>query len=137
MLLKKYNTNNLLDDFEPFFGVNLLSSPAWTPAVDIRETKECYLFDVEVPGIDKDKIHVSVEDDVLTISGEKEYKNKHKEDGYYRLERSYGKFSRSFTLPETTDVESIQANYKDGVLGLSIAKKEVAKPKKIDVKVAA
>ncbi len=107
----------------------------WMPAVDIREEKEAFLFDVEVPGMKKEDLNVRIENHILSIQGERKSEVEKKEGSYYRVERSYGSFARSFTLPETADTEKINAEYKNGILQLKIAKKETAKPKQIQVQV--
>ena len=110
-------------------------SSQWLPAVDIHEDQEAFYFDVEAPGIDKSLLDVKVEDSVLSIKGEKKTKHEEKAKNFFRVEREYGSFARSFTLPETADSTKTNAEYKDGVLHIKIAKKEAAKPKKVDVKV--
>lgn len=110
-------------------------SADWSPAVDIHEDKESYYFDVEAPGLNKDQFDVKVEDNVLSIKGERQSSTEDKNKNFYRIERSYGSFMRSFYLPETADAEKVNAEYKNGVLHIKIGKKETAKPKKIDVNV--
>ena len=108
----------------------------FSPAVNTREGKEAYHIDVDLPGIDKDAVEVSVDKNVLTISGKREYKKETKEDDYYRVESNYGSFSRSFTLPEKVDVENIRAASDNGVLEIIIPKLKVIKDatKKIEIK---
>ena len=89
----------------------------------------------ELTGLEKDKVKVAVEDGVLTLSGERNLERKEEGKTFHRVERSQGTFSRSFTLPEDTDVEKVNANYKDGLLEVSVAKREAAKPKAIEVRV--
>jgi HSP20 family protein len=108
----------------------------WHPPVDIYEDKDGVVLKAELPGMKKDDIDVRVENNVLTMNGQRKREQEVKEDGYYRCERSYGSFSRSFSLPTTVDVKKINASYKDGVLTVSLPKLEEAKPKQIDVKVA-
>ena len=106
------------------------------PRVDIVEKDSGYSISADLPGLDKKDIKVSVENGVLTISGEKEAtKNDEKKNRYHYLERSYGSFKRSFALPENVDQEHIEANFKNGVLQLALKKNEKAKPKAIEVKV--
>lgn len=107
----------------------------WLPAVDIHEDKENFYFDVEAPGLDKKDFNISLNDRVLTIKGERKSEEKKEGKNYYRLERSYGQFTRSFELPETADTAKVDAEYKDGILKLKLSKKEEAKPKQIEVKV--
>ena len=108
---------------------------SWSPAVDIYDKGSEVVIHAELPGMTKDDIDVRVENNVLTIRGKKERKEEVKEEGYFRTERSYGSFSRSFSLPTTVDVSKIGAEYKEGVLTLSLPKAEEAKPRQIDVKV--
>jgi HSP20 family protein len=108
----------------------------WNPPVDIIEGKDGLVLKAELPGMDKKDIEVRVENNVLTLQGERKRESETKEDGYYRCERAYGTFSRSFSLPTAVDTSKIGAEYKDGVLSVSLPKAEEAKPKQIDVKVA-
>ena len=108
---------------------------AWNPAVDIYDKGAEVVIHAEVPGMKKEDIDVHVENNVLTIRGKKERKEEVKEDGYFRTERSYGTFSRSFSLPSTVNVSKIVAEYKEGVLTLALPKADEAKPRQIEVKV--
>ncbi|HXH64186.1 MAG TPA: Hsp20/alpha crystallin family protein [Mariprofundaceae bacterium] len=105
----------------------------WLPAVDIRETADAIVVHAELPGIDKKDVKVDVKDGVLTISGERKYEKDVKEENVHRIERSYGSFSRSFSLPTHVDVDKVQARLEDGVLEVRLPKTETAKPKSIDV----
>ncbi len=107
----------------------------FVPAVNTREGKDAYHIDVDLPGVSKEDVDVSVDKNILTISGKRESKNEVKEDDYYRVESAYGKFSRSFTLPENVDIENIRAASEDGVLEVIIPKLEVVKDttKKIEI----
>ena len=107
----------------------------FVPTVNTREGRDAYHIDVDLPGVSKEDVDVSVDKNVLTISGKRESKNEVKEDDYYRVESAYGKFSRSFTLPENVDVENIRAASADGVLEVVIPKLEVVKDttKKIEI----
>ncbi len=130
---------SLLDDF---FGDNFFSlldrditSSSW-PRVDITEDKNGYHLRADLPGMGKDDIKVSVENGVLSITGEKKEEKKEHEDGrFYHYERSYGSFCRAFNLPDEVDAGSIEAAYNNGVLELTLKKDEKAKPKAIEVKV--
>lgn len=113
-----------------------VTATEWLPSVDISEDAKEYLIKVEVPGIEKDQVKVTVENGVLTITGERKFEKEEKDKKYHRVERSYGSFVRSFTLPENTDGSKVRAEYKDGVLKVHLEKDEKAKPKSIDVKVA-
>ncbi len=109
---------------------------AFVPSVNTREGDYAYHVEIDLPGIKKDDIDIDVENNVLTISGERKVKDEVKEDDYYKIESRYGKFSRSFTLPEKVDTENIHAESKDGVLEVVVPKlKEVEKKaKKIKIK---
>ena len=109
---------------------------AWTPAVDIFESENDYVIKLELPEVGRDDVKVNLHDQTLTISGERKIENEDKRDGYHRIERSYGQFYRSFTLPPNVNAESINAQFKDGVLRLTLPKREEAKPKQIEVKVS-
>jgi HSP20 family protein len=128
-----------LDKFfdEPFFRLfdNTPESRNWNPAVEVFESEGKLNFSIEVPGLDKDHVKIDVEDGYLTISGERETESEEGKD-YFRRERFYGKFTRTFRLPEYADVEKIEAALKDGILSISIPRKEEAKPKQIEVKVS-
>ncbi len=107
----------------------------WTPAVDIKEETDCYVLHADIPGVKPDDIEISMEDGILTVKGERETEAKSQENGYTKVERSFGSFYRRFTLPDTADPDSISATSIDGVLELSIPKRELAKPKKIKVSI--
>ena len=109
---------------------------AFVPAVNSREDDDAYYVEVDLPGIKKEDIDINIEDNILTISGERKVKEEVEEDDYYKVESKYGKFSRSFTLPEKVDEDNIKAESKDGVLEVVIPKlkEEEKKPKKIEVK---
>lgn len=108
----------------------------WAPTVDITESDNEYLIKVELPEVPKREVKVSVHDGVLTIQGERKMEREEKSKKYHRIERAYGKFARSFTLPEDVDETSITASHKDGMLNVRLGKSEQAKPKTIEVKVA-
>ena len=108
---------------------------AWSPAVDIYNKGAEVVIHAEFPGMKKEDIDVRVENNVLTIRGKKERKEEVKDDGYFRTERSYGTFSRSFSLPSTVNVSKILAEYKEGVLTLALPKADEAKPRQIEVSV--
>ena len=110
-------------------------SVAWSPVVDIEETELNYLIRAELPGLSKKKVKVVVEDGVLTLSGERDLERKVEGKTFHHIERSHGTFTRSFTLPENADAESVSANYKDGLLEIRVAKCEEALPKSIEVRV--
>ncbi len=112
------------------------SYPTWGPRVDIHETEEMYLFEVEVPGTSKEDIKLMVKEETLTIEGEKRYEHEeHDHCNCHRQERVFGKFRRSFTMPSAVDSEKIKASYKDGILRIELPKQEAVKPKEISISV--
>ena len=141
--------------FEPFRGVSSLqdqinrlfneafdrseggSLTLWAPAVDIYETEHELVVKADVPDVKPEELDIRVEKNILTIRGERKFEKKVDENNYLRVERSYGSFSRNFSLANTVNTEAIKADYKDGVLTLSIPKREEAKPKQIKVQVGA
>lgn len=108
----------------------------WTPLVDISEDDKEYVIKAELPEIDRKDVRVKVEHGVLTITGERRIEKEEKDKRYHRVERVYGNFARSFTVPDDADPEKVTAEYKDGVLRVHLAKAPHALPKTIDVKVA-
>lgn len=106
----------------------------WLPAVDIHESEDMFTVEAEVPGIDKKDIKVSVENGMLTISGERRYEKETKEENRHRIERSYGRFTRSFALPTHVDSAKVVAKVEDGVLRVTLPKVEAVKPKSIEVR---
>ena len=117
-------------------GKEALTVADWMPTVDISETDAEYLIKAELPEVKKEDVKVTVEEGVLTLQGERRQEKEEKGKKYHRVERSYGSFVRSFTLPESVDEAGVKAEYKDGVLSLHLPKIEKVKPKAIDVKVA-
>src|SRR5215470_842819 len=112
-----------------------LTTNTFAPAVDVYEDEHNVTLKVEVPGIDEKDIDVRIENNTLTVHGERKFEKEEKEENYRRVERQYGSFTRTFTLPNTVDQESVQANYDKGVLKIELAKKAEAKPKQIKVNV--
>lgn len=110
-----------------------LSAGLWAPPVDIYETEDKIVLKAELPEVDKKDVDIKVDDNTLTIQGERKFDKETKKENYHRIERAYGKFSRSFSLPNTIDKEKIKATYKDGILELIMPKKEETKPKQISV----
>jgi HSP20 family protein len=108
---------------------------AWTPAVDIAEHEDQFVVKAELPGVNKDDVKVTIENNILTIHGEKKQEKETKKENYHRVERCYGSFERSFTLPTTVKSDRIDAVYKDGILQIALPKAEEAKPKQVEVKV--
>jgi HSP20 family protein len=113
-----------------------ITESAWAPAVDVYNNKDNLVIKADLPGMTQKEIDVSVEDGVLKIRGEKKKEEEVKENNYYRFERAYGSFERSFSLPTNVDATKIKAAYKDGVLQLTLPKKEETKPKQIKVDIA-
>jgi len=108
----------------------------WTPSVDISKTEGEYLIKAEIPDVKKEDVKVTVEDGVLTIQGQRKQEKEEKGTKYHRIERSYGSFVRTFSLPDVIETDRVKAEFKDGVLNLHLPKSERAKPKAIEVKVA-
>lgn len=108
----------------------------WIPAVDILEDENQLVLRADIPGVDLSKIDIRLENGTLTLKGQREFERKDDKTGYHRVERHYGQFARSFTMPETVDPEKVVAEYKNGVLQISLGKKEVAKPRSIQVQVS-
>jgi len=124
-------------DFERAFNESGAASDerSWRPNVDVYETDGSYVLKADLPGMKKEDIKIDVNDNTLTFTGEKKLEEKTEKDNYVRVERSYGSFTRSFTLSDNVDPENIKASYKDGVLEITLAKKEEAKPKEINVEI--
>jgi HSP20 family protein len=108
----------------------------WVPAVDIKETENDLILKADVPDVDMKDIDVQVENGTLTIRGERKFEAEKNGGSWHRVERSYGHFERAFALPETVDFDAVKADYKAGVLTITIPKKEVAKPRQIKVAVS-
>jgi HSP20 family protein len=112
-----------------------LTTTTFAPPVDVYEDEHNITLKIEVPGIDEKDIDVRVENNTLTVLGERKFEKEEKEENYRRVERQYGSFTRTFTLPQTVDPENVVANYDKGVLKIELAKKEEAKPKQIKINV--
>ncbi len=113
-----------------------LTVAQWAPAVDITEDDKEYLIKTDLPEVKKEDVKVTVENGVLTITGERKFEKEEKDKKYHRVERSYGNFLRSFTLPDGVDGTKVNAEFKDGVLKVHLLKSEKAKPMAVEVKVA-
>lgn len=113
-----------------------LTSGAWIPPVDVFESEDHIVLKADLPDVNKDEVDISVQNNTLTIKGERKMEDEVKEKNFYRMERTYGAFTRSFTLPPTIDSERIDANFNNGVLTLTLPKREESKPKQIKVKVS-
>jgi len=112
-----------------------LRTGMWTPAVDIYENNDSVVVKAELPGVERDQISVEVKDGILTLRGERKFEKEVKEESYHRIERSYGNFQRSFSLPVSVEPDKVTARFKDGVLEVILPKKEQARPKQIQVDV--
>lgn len=121
---------------EPFLatlgGVGTLRD-GWMPAVDVRETDDSFLFTAELPGLSKEEVSITFEDNVLTLAGERKFESEESKNEFRRIERSYGRFTRSFTLPREVDGEKVEAKYGSGILTVTVPKTEKSKPRKIEI----
>ncbi len=146
MAVIKYNTfGNELDEFPA--GLRLFQdslsrffseqgSRPWTPAVDIHENENELVLKADLPEIDPKQVGIQMENGTLTLRGERRFEEQKNGKAYHRIERGYGTFVRAFTLPETVDPEKVKADYKNGVLTVTLPKKEVAKPRSVKIEVA-
>jgi HSP20 family protein len=133
--------NQFRQDMEKFFDhynrqsedQSAIATCAWVPAVDIKEEGQQFVIEADIPGVEPKDIEVSMDNGVLTIKGERQSESQDEGQNYKRVERTYGSFYRRFSLPDTADAEHIQASGKNGVLQISIPKRELAKPRKISV----
>lgn len=127
--------NRLLNDFgrSHLSGNSELAQSAFTPACEIQETTGHYVMSFDLPGVKKDEINIEIEDNKLTLTGERKVEDRQETGTYQRVERAYGKFHRVFTLPVSVDNEKIEANHENGVLTLVLPKVESAKPRQIKI----
>jgi HSP20 family protein len=116
-------------------GEEPISLAGWSPSCDIYETGNEIVVKAEIPGVKKEDVKLSIQDNVLTLSGERKFEEETKKENYVRVERGYGSFSRSFTLPPSVDAKKISAEFKDGLLEVKLPKLEEAKPKEVEIKV--
>lgn len=112
-----------------------IASGAWAPAVDIYETPETIQMTFEIPGVNQQDIKVNLENNLLTVTGERRLEHEDRREGYHRVERSYGAFSRSFTLPSTIDPNQVNATFEQGLLRLTLPKRPETQPRAIEIKV--
>ena len=124
--------NNLFDQPDPT-GLNGAAGRRWIPAMDLVETDDHYVLRADLPGLSDDDANVQLEDNVLTISGERKAEHETQQEGYYRLERAFGAFSRSLTLPDGVDPDGVQAHFDRGVLEIRIPKPEQKKPRQVQI----
>lgn len=115
-------------------GESDLMRGAWSPQVDIFENKDQIVLEAELAGMKPEEVDISIENNILTLHGERKFEKKDEGDNFHRVERSYGSFTRSFTLPPTVSSESANAEFENGVLRLTLAKREEAKPRRIEIK---
>jgi HSP20 family protein len=127
--------NRMFDSFFRGPEEDGLQTTSWNPLVDVTENDHAYLLNIELPGVSRNDVKIVVQDNQLTIRGEKKQEKESNNSNYHRVERSYGSFQRTFTLPTTVRAEKIEANYNDGVLTITVPKAEEAKAKEIEVKV--
>jgi HSP20 family protein len=132
---------SLQDEVNRLFSTNLgrgfgdegLSRGAWMPSVDIFENKDSIVLEAELPGMNREDFELTVENNVLTLRGERRFEKKDEADNYHRVERAYGSFTRSFTLPQTVSSENASAEYKNGVLRVVLHKREEVKARRIEI----
>jgi HSP20 family protein len=115
-------------------GSGRATAADWAPALDISERKDAYLVTVELPGVEADDLEITLEDGLLTIQGERQFTSESSEEQFHRIERRYGAFRRSITLPAQVQAEQIEASFENGVLQIVVPKMEEAKPKRIQVR---
>jgi|SRR5919201_1028404 HSP20 family protein len=119
--------------FDTLFQTANTSSQRWAPAMDLVEADDHFVLKADLPGLSEDDVAIEVQDGTLTVSGERKAENEKREKGWYRLERSFGRFSRSLTLPEGVDADKIEASFDKGVLEIRIPKPEERKPRRITI----
>jgi HSP20 family protein len=133
--------NKLFNTFNRRFGLDdskmdeELENAVWSPLTDISENKDQYILKMDLPGVSKDNLKLSFHDGELIISGERQQEKEDKDSKYHRIERTYGKYYRSFTLPQTIQADRINAEFKDGQLTITVPKSEEAKPKELEIKI--
>src|SRR2546423_10668820 len=121
-------------NFSRPFGEEGIARGAWTPNVDIYENKDEIILEAELPGMNREDFELTIENNVLTLRGERRFEKKDETDNYHRVERAYGSFTRSFTLPNTVTAEGANADYRNGVLSVTLPKREDTKARRIEVK---
>ncbi len=110
-----------------------IGTRSWAPPVDVSETEDAYVVKAELPGMSREDLDITLENNVLRIAGERKFDRDEKKENYHRIERSYGAFSRAFALPTQVDAEKVEATFKDGVLTVTVPKAEQARPRKISI----
>lgn len=134
LVLRNWEPFNLLREFNTAFN-DRVEDGVWSPKVNILENESGYSISAELPGVTKDDIDIDLNDNTLSIKGERKAETRDEKESYIRVESSYGKFERSFHVSEDIDRNSVNASFKDGVLRVDLKKKEEAKPKQIKVEV--
>lgn len=114
-------------------GKDQLASGTFVPPVDVYEDEQNLILKLEIPGVNEEDLNVSLENNTLTIQGERKFEKEEKEENFHRIERRFGSFTRTFRLPSTVDAEKVEANYEKGILKISLAKRAEAKPKQIKI----
>ena len=127
---------SFFENFAEIGGKEQLAAGSFVPAVDVYEDEKNLVLKLEVPGLNEEDLNISLENDTLSVQGERKFEKEEKEENFHRIERRYGSFTRTFRLPKTVDSESVEASYEKGVLKITLAKKAEAKPKQIKVGVA-
>jgi HSP20 family protein len=145
MALTKFDVQQQFGDFPSGLRLfqdtlsRMLNEPRsqrpWTPPVDVLETENELILRADLPDVEMKDIDVEIENGTLTLKGERKFETEQKNIGYHRIERSYGSFARYFTVPDTVDSQKVKADYKNGVLTVTLPKKEIAKPRSIKVEV--
>lgn len=128
-VLRPFRQFQMLDEM-----AEALNERGWAPAVDIRETEDAYEVLADLPGFDKKNVDITLENNVLTLRGERKWESDEEKQTYRRIERAYGEFTRSFSLPTQVSAEKVEARFADGVLTITIPKAEESKPRRITVK---
>ena len=140
MLKRSENPRTLRSEvdrlFDDFFGLTpaRTAGAMWAPAVDVREDEHNFYVTADLPGMKKEEIEIELENNLLTVKGERRFERKEDGESFHFVERSYGSFYRSFTLPKNVKGDAISAEYKDGVLNVTIPKADEVKPKKVEIK---
>jgi HSP20 family protein len=124
---------SFFETFADGSGKAQLTSGSFVPAVDVYEDEQNLVLKLEVPGVNEEDLNVSVENNTLTVQGERKFEKEEKEENFHRIERRYGSFTRTFKLPNTVDTDKVEAGYEKGILKIALAKRAEAKPKQIKV----
>ncbi|HWC17476.1 MAG TPA: Hsp20/alpha crystallin family protein [Terriglobales bacterium] len=127
--------NSLFQDYSRTGQEDLAAAGSFAPAVDVYEDEHKVTLKLEIPGVNQEDVDIRLENSTLTVRGERKFEKEEKEENFHRIERRYGSFARSFTLPNTLDTDSVQAHYENGVLKIELAKRAEAKPKQIKVNI--